>query len=258
MKIKYLLLLLTITTFVACDKIDENERYTELPPVEVNRNVLIEDFTGQNCPNCPKAHDVAAALMKQYQGAVITVGIHAGPFAYLEDSRSFPTFKTADGDVYADAAGITDYPSGVINRTGGVKDPSEWADYVSAELQKATTLEIELNPVCNPEKTEITIQTKVNGTSRIDGKLQIWITESGIVSRQKNGSVWNKEYVHNHIYRAAVNGVGGESAVIKPFTPVEYEHKCAVREHWDVANLAVVAFVYNDGGVAQVVESAVK
>ncbi len=258
MKMRYLLFALLATTFAACDEIGENERYIEKEAIEVKRNVLIEDFTGQNCPNCPKAHETADALMTQYAGNVITVGIHAGPFAWEEGTRTYPTFKTADGDKYADAAGVTVYPSGVINRSSGVLDPSDWASCVAAELQKESLLAIELSPVFNADSTEITIQTVCKPAADIEGKLQIWITESGIISRQKNGSSWIKEYVHNHVYRAAVNEVGGESVSLAQNVFADYEHKYAVGENWDAKNLAVVAFVYNNDGVVQVVESAVK
>lgn len=36
--------------------VDEKDRYVELPPVEVKRAVLVEDFTGQRCTNCPMSY----------------------------------------------------------------------------------------------------------------------------------------------------------------------------------------------------------
>ncbi len=255
---RYLLFALIATAFAACDEIGENERYIEKEAVEVKRNVLIEDFTGQSCSNCPKAHEIADALMQQYVGNVITVGIHAGPFAYEEGTKSYPTFKTTDGDVYAEAAGVTVYPSGVINRSSGVLDPSDWASCVANELQKDTQLAIELTPVFNADSTEIEIQTVCKSAVDIEGKLQIWITESGIISRQKNGSTWIKEYEHNHVYRAAVNGVEGERVSLVQNVFADYNHKCAVRTDWNASNLAVVAFVYDNDGVVQVVENKVR
>ena len=48
-----------------CDSVDENDRYIEMPPVESNRVVLLEDFTGQYCVNCPDAHEVMEQLAEQ-------------------------------------------------------------------------------------------------------------------------------------------------------------------------------------------------
>ena len=55
------------TALVACDNIDENERLIPVTPQENlnQKNILIEDFTGMNCVNCPSA----AAQIKQLQAA---------------------------------------------------------------------------------------------------------------------------------------------------------------------------------------------
>ncbi len=41
----------------SCDNVAEDDRFIKLPPIEADRAVLIEDFTGQNCLNCPVAHE---------------------------------------------------------------------------------------------------------------------------------------------------------------------------------------------------------
>lgn len=252
------ILTIVATSLFACDTIDENERYVQLETIEAKRNVLLEEFTGQNCPNCPTAHETAARLKEQYGEALITVSIHAGPFAFAEGSKSFPTFKTPEGDTYADAWGITSYPSGVINRTSGNTSYSEWATIVRDEIQKDAELDIELTASLNADKTEISITTVLKPLSDIEGKLQIWITESGIISRQKNGSATIREYEHNHVYRASVNEVGGESISLSSNVFDTLNHSIAVKENWNAENLAVVAFVYNNNGVLQVVESEIE
>lgn len=259
MKIKKLTILtIAAAALLACDTIDENERYVQLETIEAKRSVLLEEFTGQNCPNCPTAHETAARLKEQYGEALITVSIHAGPFAFAEGSKSFPTFKTPEGDTYADAWGITSYPAGVINRTSGNTSYSDWATIVRDEIQKDAELDIELTASLNADKTEISITTVLKPLSDIEGKLQIWITESGIISRQKNGSATIREYEHNHVYRASVNEVGGESISLSSNVFDTLNHSIAVKENWNAENLAVVAFVYNNNGVLQVVESEIE
>ena len=82
-------------------------------------------------------------------------------------------------------------------------------------------------------------------------KLQLWITESNINAVQQHGGTLNRNYLHNHVYRASVNGLWGEEANI-PYSNVHY---IPLRENWDIENLSVVAFVYNDtDGVLQVTE----
>ena len=55
------------TSFSACNDLDEAERFIEEPlrVEDTNRNVLVEDFTGQDCNNCPKAHELIEGLQHQ-------------------------------------------------------------------------------------------------------------------------------------------------------------------------------------------------
>ena len=41
----------------SCDNVAEDDRSSNFLPIEADRAVLIEDFTGQNCLNCPVAHE---------------------------------------------------------------------------------------------------------------------------------------------------------------------------------------------------------
>ena len=56
MKIKvYITFLLAALFLASCSHIDEDERLIYVKPAPVERSVLIEDFTGQMCINCPLA-----------------------------------------------------------------------------------------------------------------------------------------------------------------------------------------------------------
>ena len=51
----------------ACSHIAEDEQLIEvavddMPTNEIMRNVLLEDFTGQRCVNCPKAAEIIHQL----------------------------------------------------------------------------------------------------------------------------------------------------------------------------------------------------
>ena len=77
MKIKvYITLLLATLLMQACGDIAEEDRLIYVKPAAVERSVLIEDFTGQRCVNCPNAADEIAKLHEQYGDAIIAVSIH--------------------------------------------------------------------------------------------------------------------------------------------------------------------------------------
>ena len=67
----------------SCTDIDENDRLMYVKPAEVKKHVLIEDFTGQRCVNCPKATNLIHSLQQQFgEDNVIAVGIYGGDFGY--------------------------------------------------------------------------------------------------------------------------------------------------------------------------------
>ena len=82
MKHLYTLLLVGVTLLASCDPVDSDKRFVEVPAATIQRNVLIEDFTGQRCIYCPGATDAITELQTTY-GAdkLIAVAIHAGPLA---------------------------------------------------------------------------------------------------------------------------------------------------------------------------------
>jgi len=252
-------LVLSACCYVACDPVDEGDRYIEIQRVAVERNVLLEEFTGQNCSNCPTAHRVIEALESQYGESLVSVSIHAGSFAYPEGSMEpFQTFKTAEGDAYANMWGIQDYPSGVVNRRSGILLNDAWALSVYNELQRSTPLEITLDSHLNSENDSLVIATTLASSQALNGKLQLWVVEDSIVSLQLDGSDLLPAYVHNNVYRASVNGVGGETVEVVPAVPATLVHSVALKSRWNAQNLRVVGFVYNASEVLQVAQANVK
>lgn len=242
--------------FSCSDMIPADERYEELPQVEAKRRILIEDFTGQFCSNCPEAHKVIHNLQQQYADGVIAVAIHAGNFGIAEGSNAKITgLMQPEGDTYAAHWGVSAYPSGLINRASGLLKHTDWATYVRDALVQDAVMDIALNCKVSDDSTMLTIDTEINSNVDVDAKLQLWVTESGITAVQQNGGTLDADYTHNHVYRASVNGLWGEDIRLNGYIPYGSAHQIAVRDNWDVENLSVVAFVYNDAkGVLQAAE----
>ncbi len=252
--------LLATFGIVGCDPVDEDDRYVEVEGVTVERSVLLEEFTGQNCSNCPTAHRVIEALQKQYGASLVSVSIHAGSFAYPEGSMepAFQTFKTAEGDTYANMWGIQDYPSGVVNRRSGVLLHDAWAAAIYGELQRTTPLSIKLDASLDDDNGSVQITTTLASSESLSGKLQLWVVEDSITSLQLDGSTLLPEYRHNNVYRASVNGVGGETVQSEPGASLTLTHSVALKPRWNAQNLRIVGFVYNDSEVLQVAQANVK
>ena len=242
-----------IVALMACSHIDEDERLIYVKPVAASRNVLLEDFTGQRCVNCPNATEEIEKLIAQYGGDnVIAVGIHSGPFAKSVKGVPYSLY-TETGDEYFNYWKVESQPKGVVDRKG-TSDYTSWATFVREEMAKTAPLSLNVTSEYDGEKHEAFIRVDAEGTDGdTSGHLQVWLIESGITAFQymPDGST-NREYVHNHVFRKAVNGTWGTDFTIK-----EGEHKAEtfignIDEGWVPQNMEVVVFVYNDSGVCQV------
>lgn len=242
-------------SFMACSNIDEDDRFIEVEPVEVAKRVLIEDFTGQRCVNCPNASEMIESLQEQYGAEnVIAVGIHSGPFSKTVTNQPFPLW-TETGDYYFNSWGIDAQPTGVIDRKTVSSTYQSWGTIVRDALQASAPLTLDATTSYDEATRTVTINVNAKGVLDVTGKLQLWLTEDNITNIQymPDGSI-NTQYVHNHVFRTAVNGQDGEDFSIAWDEEKTVTSTYVLDEDWKAENMSVVAFVYNNSGVQQVVK----
>ena len=244
----------------SCSNIDEGDRLIYVKPAEVGRAVLIEDLTGQRCINCPTGTDIITGIIKTYgEDNVIAVGIHCGPLGFAGNSKSVG-LKTDTGDEYythwANGTNLGQ-PSAIFNRKKGkgpIDNLNNWAAEVGLIISEKANLSVNIANAYDAKTRKLTTKVGafgVNGT--VSGKLQVWIVEDGIKAMQlmPDGSA-NQEYIHNHVFRAAVNGTWGEAITVKEGETTSNDYSYVLPETWNADNISVVAFVYNGNGVENV------
>lgn len=250
---------LVLVLLAACSHIDDDERLIYVKPAAVNRAVLIEDFTGQLCLNCPNATDVIDSLISAYgDSAVIAVGIHSGPLSFTGNKKYPVGLRTDIGNEYYSYWGIDHQPQGMVNRQG-TSEYTDWQALVYAAIQQQASLKLLAQAAYDEANGTLDINLQAIGTDGdTDGYLQVWLTEDSIEAVQimPDGS-YEAQYIHNHVFRDAVNGTWGEAATITEGDTTRFAYSYAVDEEWVVGHLAVVAFLYNGEGVQQVVKQAV-
>ena len=249
-KTSILTAMLTLT-MSACSHIDESDRLIYVKPADVKRRVLLEDFTGQRCVNCPKASDEIKALQEQYgEDHVIAVGIHSGPLGFYTKG-DYLGLSTEVGDEYYDHWALEYQPVGLIDR-GAPLEYTAWNARIREELEKTAPVEIDIE--LHQNDNQLTVRAEVMGIDgTTSGKLQLWLTEDGITAFQMMpDGTRNMEYIHRHVFRAAINGTWGESvSVAEGETITTKDYLFTIPEGWNADRLSVVAFVYNDQGVLQ-------
>ena len=167
MRIHHYIYTVLLLLLASCSHIDEADRLIYVAPADVNRAVLIEDFTGQRCVNCPAATVEIEKLQEQYgRENVIAVGIHSGPFGH-RTTMSSPRMPltTETGDAYYRHWGVESQPGTMVNRTGGIiYDPSQYAAAVHAALQKPTPLTLHISTVTTADgQLTVTIRYGADG-----------------------------------------------------------------------------------------------
>lgn len=250
----YLFILLPF--FSACSHIDEGDRLIYVKPANVSRRVLLEDFTGQRCVNCPKGTAIIEQLLEEYGDAVIAVGIHGGPLGFKGNAK-MTGLATDVGDEYYNHWQLEYQPVGLVDRHGAV-NYTDWTKAVKDELAKVAPLDIMARADLSGDDIHITV-TLTGTDGNTNGKLQVWLLEDGITALQMmpDGTT-NRDYVHNHVLRTPVNGTWGEDFSIKEGETKTVNHTQALDPSWNAAQLSIVAFVYNDQGVLQATKAKVE
>lgn len=238
----------------ACNEIDEADRLLDYTPPAGDRNVLLEEFTGQDCPNCPEGAREAHRLQETYSGLVV-VGIHAGVFA----GRS--AFVTDAGNEYWEHfysdGNQRGYPAAMINRDGNVSTgyQQQWASWVASAVQLPTYYELSLAAVYDEATRSLTVASLL-GKSTIQTdesvKLLLLLTENGIVSFQNSNGQLIEDYVHDHVLRGAIgdqddepNYWGVDVEVGYPEATEVVSQPYVLDEAWVAENMNVVGILYD-------------
>lgn len=259
MKYIYSLLFAGIVLLSSCDPVDSDKRFVEMPAATIQRNVLIEDFTGQRCIYCPGATDAITKLQATY-GAdkLIAVAIHAGPLAVKPTPISVG-LRTDIGDTYYTHWSIPNVPKAIINRRGGILAKNTWASKIYDEFDQTTTVSIELNCQYDSNNRRVEIESNLKTVNTDEkGRLQLWLVEDEIVAPQLfPDNKLEKNYVHNHILRAAVNGEWGKELTLSFNQTHKDKTIYTLPNGISPAKAWIVSFFYNESGVLQAVRQKI-
>lgn len=242
----------------SCSNIDEGDRLIYVKPAEVGRAILIEDFTGQRCINCPTGTEIINGIVDTYgEDNVIAVGVHSGPLGFAGNSKTVGLMTDTGNEYYThwDKENKMGQPWVVFNRkTSPDSHYNNWAAMVGTIISEKANLSVKIANAYDAATRTLTTTVGADGVNgTVNGKLQVWIVEDGVPALQMmpDGSA-NKEYIHNHVFRAAVNGTWGENITVKEGETTTKQYSYKLPETWNADNIAVVAFVYNDNGVENV------
>ena len=269
--------MMLVAGLVSCDKLDEPYAVKKTggdTATGMVRKVLLEDYTGHKCVNCPEAALVARALEETFPGQVIVMAVHAGYFAEPSATGDFTAdYTSATGNEWNTYFNIVANPNGMVNRTpagAAVLGPEQWVNAVSEQLSFPQEANIGISNHYNTSSRllEIEVETKFRFALQGTYNLTVCITEDSLVSPQKNNNpniglptpiIY--DYVFMDVLRGSVNGTWGEELTTAADTSVTYSRTFSFNldPDWNADFCHVVAFISNasDRQIVQAEKKAV-
>ena len=262
---KYFLLTILLAGFLlqSCDKLKEpyatlKESGDDTTTVNV-RKVLLEDYTGHLCVNCPSATETAHILEQAYGGKLILIAVHAGNLAVPSDPPFTADYTSSAGEEWYNTFGIYANPLGMVNRKpfGGhlIIGADLWASAVDSLIHKAPDALITIENSFNATSSTLTtiISTKFKSLLQGSFTLNVCITEDSLISAQKNSDtlVGPIPVIHNYVFmdvlRGTINGNWGKVLTSSVDTSLVYKktYVFSFSPSWIAKNCSVVSFVYN-------------
>lgn len=243
--IKFLFAAILVSLFLTrCDYVHPLKQAGAVGPVgtictsisdsTTTRQVLVEDYTGHRCGNCPFAAYHLDTLMNAPNGnRIVPIAVHAGYFADTAGAGFVPlyttNFNTTAGTIWDTQFNMSGQgnPSGMIDREG--YPVSNWQTYTAWDALISNTLSV-------PNAMNIKITNYYSCSSRIDSSiitanylqamdsiymLSVVITEDSIINNQEiyvnhdPGNTQNiPNYQFDHLLRGSLNGAWGDTLSI--------------------------------------------
>lgn len=275
MKLSVFLFALVILGFTGCDKIKDpiqNRSVTPTDTVKYIRKVLLEDYTGHTCGNCPPAAVQAEALSEAYPGKIITIAVHSGDFA--KTKAAYPTsYTTTTGNDWNGSSGFNisagaGNPNGLVNRksydgSNLIQGISKWPTTVALALNDPYILGFTITPVYDATSRNLNTTIKAKFKTAYSGNTNVTVVlmEDSIIGPQTDYSKNPDkipDYVFMHMLRGDINGSWGTLLKAAPIAANDEVtvtfNNFAVKPNFKDKNLYVVAFV-SDAATKEVLQA---
>lgn len=235
------------------------------PNTNTFQNVLLEDFTGHTCTNCPAAATIAKNLKNVNPGRVFVASIHASignAFQAIAPPEFTTDFTTEEGNIYAnEIPSFFGNPSGTINRQGGGLANTIW--FLSSAWDNTTNTTLSSTPKANiqvksnyfPQTKGLFIHTESEFLSNLTEEhgIVIYLIRKTVIAPQKlaNGTT-EEEYHHHDIMSGTVNGAWGTNLGSELNTGDKIYNDFALElpdssldSTYNTDNLSLITYLYN-------------
>ena len=221
-----------------------------------NRNILLEDYTGHRCPNCPDAATEAAAIEAANPGRVFVSSIHAGPGGISSFQEQAPDCGLPSNpddkyctELYNDESisfgqefqagfGFFANPQGNINRLAPDGEEmfslyNQWSGRVATQLAD-NVLDVNIQAQSNyyPSTNGFFLHTETDFINDMTGNYNIVVAliENEFIDWQDVDGTADPDYHHHNVFRGCIDGLewgrtisGGTNAGDKTYLDYTYK-----------------------------------
>lgn len=255
--------------FISC----EEEMVPMLPRVvpPADRVVLIEDFTGVACSNCPKGARLIENLKAQYPGSIVSLAVYTRGFDNREPESKYD-FRTDVGQALQDNIEVLfGKPSAAINRiidpVNGRRFfgiPESWTAPVLEELQRPVEMNVTLTTEYDPSTRTVSGNFTMIPTKNFDEQISytVVIAENNIIDPQNDNDEIILDYEHNHVLRDVLTDptgdVLGTTFATGDIISRDFSYTLPDEDGWWVAeNCEIIAFAHlSEGQERRVLQAA--
>jgi len=216
-----LIVFMVLISFMGCDIIEAP--YEETPETNTDTTakvVLLEEYTGFRCGNCPAAGEIAHRIKELYPNNVVLLSIHAGALAMPNPQHkyNFISQTMKELDAYFNIGWGVGTPNGLVDRVkynnNLILPESDWQAAVIERLKTPAIAKLELSPKYNETNRMINCDVKIKFLANSNEKFNValYVVEDSIVQYQTD---YRKsppdiyDFVHNNIVRDALTPTFG-------------------------------------------------
>lgn len=229
------------------------------------RKVLLEDFTGHRCGNCPRAGETLKSLVEANNGRVVGLALHSEfsiPFTVPMNGSKFTyDFRTDIAKAIDETFGVSasGIPKGLVNRIPNngsiVISHTNWGQLVSNLLATPPDADLQIQANYTPSDSSACVFVNARGLGNLppNTRLVVYLTENNFINWQKDYEATVEDipdYNHSYILRAPVSSIWGSAIPASALasgadTTLGYGIKIDPGK-WNPAQCQLVAFLYND------------
>ena len=228
------------------------------------KTVLIKDFTGARCVNCPAAAEYAHNLQHQLdEDHIFIMSVHAGYLA--QPIGSFPNFLTEEGTEWynnhdSNPLFAVDH---VALMDGNTFNEGQIDAPVAAALEEEQTFEIVVDRQFDEASRQLQVNVQAIALADMDGQFYITacLVEDNIVGWQITPGGVDKEYVFRNVFRGTLNGAYGEAFEeyhVDPDDTFFFSYSTEINADYNADECYLMVYVYDKSQGDKILQTAVK